>query len=170
MPKSIDLHLSQIKFPSTCVVCMSPASKEYKLQKVFTFGRRSYTLTINVPMCDVHFESASFKGPMERLVAKIGIMTGIVAGVLATIALLVYWQQMGQGNILLIFIPAGILGLGIFLILWALISLSVAPLFAEAPSKEARRAVRMTRYWPKDQFVRLEFQNEQLAELVRSVN
>lgn len=170
MSKSIDLHLSQIKFPSTCVVCMSPASKEYKLQKIFTFGRRSYTLTVNVPMCDVHFQLASFKGTTEKLVAKVGVVMGIVAGLFATIALLVYWQQTGQGNIFLNFIPAGILGLGIFLILWTLISLSVAPLFAEAASKEARRAVRMTRYWPKDQFVRLEFQNEQLAEVVRSVN
>ena len=166
----MDIHLSQLRFPPTCVVCMSPASKEYKLQKIFTFGRRSYTLTINIPMCDLHFQSASFKGTAEKSVAKLGIIAAIVSGVLVTGTLLVYWQQTGQGNTFLNLIPAGILGLGIFLILWAIISLSVAPLFAEAASKEARRAVRMTRYWPKDQFVRLEFQNKQLADIVRSVN
>jgi hypothetical protein len=149
---------------------MSPASKEHKLQKIFTFGRRSYTLTINVPMCDTHFQSASFKGTAEKLVARFGIIMGVIAGLFSTITLLVYWQQTGQGNTFLNFIPASVLGLGIFLILWAILSLSVAPLFAEAASKEARRAVRITRYWPKDQFVRLKFQNEHLAAMVRSIN
>ena len=170
MSKAIDVQLTQVRFPATCVVCMSPASREYKLQKIFTFGRRSYTVTLNVPMCDLHFESASFKGTAEKLIGKIGVAVGILAGLIATVMLLTHWQGTGQGNIILNLFAGGVFGIGIFLILWAMISLSVAPLFAEPASKEARNAVKMTRYWPKDQFVRLEFENEQLAEIVKSVN
>jgi hypothetical protein len=166
MPHAIDIHLSQVRFPATCVVCMSPACKEYRLQKIFTYGRRSYTVAVNAPMCDLHFASASFKGTAERLVGRLGFVAGILAGLFATIRLLLHWQATGQGNMFLNLFAGGVFGIGMFLIVWAIISLSVAPLFAEPASKEARNAVKMTRYWPRDQFVRLEFQNEELAEIV----
>ena len=53
MSKAIDVLLSQVKFPSTCVVCLSPASKQYLLQKTFSMGRRSYTVKVNV-RCVTH--------------------------------------------------------------------------------------------------------------------
>lgn len=168
MSQKIDIELSQVRFPYTCVVCLSPASKEYELQKVFTFGRRSYTVRMNVPMCDHHFGSASFKGSAEKLVGTVGLIVGALGGLLGTILLLVYWASTGQGNLLLNLLAGGFLGLGIFLILWALISLVVAPWFAEPASKEARHAVKITHYWPGDQRVRLEFQNERFADIVRN--
>ena len=84
--------------------------------------------------------------------------------------LFVRWQGTGANNIILKLLAGGVFGAGIFLIVWAVFALSVAPLFAEPESKEARNAVRMTHYWPKDQIVRLEFQNEQLAEIVEKTN
>jgi hypothetical protein len=167
MSKTIDAQLSQIHFPATCVVCMSPASRPYKLEKTFTYGRRSYTVKVDVPMCEQHFQVASFKGPAERLVGFIGIGLGILTGLFATIMLFLHWRGTGQGNILLNLFAGGVLGIGILLIVWAIVSLSIAPLFAETESKEARNAVQITHYWPKDQFVRLKFENEQLAEIVQ---
>lgn len=121
-------------------------------------------------MCDLHFQAASFKGTVEKLFGKLAVIGGILAGLFAAIILFVRWEGNGANNIILKLFGGGVFGLGIFLIVWALIALSVAPLFAEPESKEARNAVRITRYWPKDQIVRLEFQNEQLAEIVEKTN
>ena len=170
MSKATDVPLSQLRFPSTCVVCMSPASKQYPLEKIFSMGRRSYTVKVNVPTCDLHFQAASFKGTVEKLVGKLAVIGGILAGLIAAMILFVRWEGNGANNIILKLFGGGVFGLGMFLIVWALIALSVAPLFAEPESKEARNAVRITHYWPKDQIVRLEFQNEQLAEIVEKTN
>lgn len=170
MSKKIDVLLSQVRFPSTCVVCMSPASKHYPLEKTFSMGRRSYTVKVNVPMCDPHFEAASFKGTAEKLVGTLGVIGGILAGLFAAVILMLRWQGAGEGNIILKLFAGGVFGLGIFLIVWAVMALSVAPLFAEPESKEARNAVRITHYWPSNQVVRLEFQNEQLAEVVEKAS
>jgi hypothetical protein len=170
VPKAINVPLSEVRFPATCVVCMSPAPKSYELQKIFTYGRRSYTIKVNLPMCDLHFEAASFTGTAEKLVGTLGVIGGILAGLFAAIILMVRWRGTGEGNLILNLFAGGVFGLGIFLIVWAVFALSVAPLFAEPESKEARNAVRITRYWPSDKVVQLEFQNEQLAEIVGTAN
>jgi hypothetical protein len=170
MSKTIDVSLTQVRFPSTCVVCMSPASKAYELHRIFSMGRRSYTVAVSVPMCDVHFQAASFKGTAEKLVGTVGVVGGILSGLFATTILLLRWKGTGEGNLILNLFVGGVLGLGIFLIVWAGIALWVAPLFAEPESQEARNAVRITRYWANEQIVRLEFQNEQLAEIVGRQN
>lgn len=170
MSKAIDVPLSQVRFPSTCVVCMSPGSKQYPLEKTFTMGRRSYTVKVSVPMCDLHFEAASFKSIAEKLIGTLGVISGILIGLFAAVILMVRWQGTGEGNIILNLFAGGVFGLGIFLIVWAVIALSVAPLFAASESKEARNAVRIRHYWPKDQIVRLAFQNEQLAEIVEKTS
>jgi len=56
--------------------------------------------------------------------------------------------------------------LGLFLTLWAATTFWLASSFASSDAKQARNAVRLTHYWPKDQFIRLDFENEQLAEMV----
>ena len=170
MPKTIDVPLLQVRFPATCVVCLSPASKSYELDKTFTYGRRSYTVKVSVPMCETHFQAASFKGIAEKLVGTLGVITGILAGLLAAIILMLRWRGTGEGNIILNLFAGGVFGIGIFLIVWAVVALSIAPLFAEPESKEARNAVRITHYWPKDQIVRLEFQDEQLAEITEQTS
>jgi uncharacterized membrane protein len=121
-------------------------------------------------MCQGHFEAASYKGPAERIVGILGVGIGILVGIAAMTVLILRWHGTGEGNILLNLFAGGVFGIGMFLIVWAIISLSIAPLFAERESKEARNAVRITHYWPKDQFVRLSFENEQLAEIVQRVN
>src|ERR1041385_8025712 len=170
MPKTIDVPLSEVRFPATCVVCMSPAPKSYELQKIFTYGHRSYTVKVNVAMCDLHFEAASFKGTAEKLVGTLGVIGGILAGLFAAIILMVRWRGTGEGNLILNLLAGGVFGLGIFLIVWAVVALSVAPLFAEPESKEAPNAIRITRYWPSEKVVRLELQNAQLADIVGAAN
>ena len=149
------------------MVCTSPATKQYELQKIFSYGRRSYTVKVNVPMCNTHFEAASFKGTAEKLVGTFGIIGGIGAGILAAIILWIAWQPTEYDSLILKLFAGWVFGFGIFIMVWALIALGLAPLFAEPASKEARNAVRITHYWPKDQVVRLDFKNEHLAEIVQ---
>jgi hypothetical protein len=49
----------------------------------------------------------------------------------------------------------------------AIISIWLASLFAEPASLEARKAVKITHCWTTDQIAQLEFQHEQLAEMVQ---
>lgn len=168
MSKSFDVLLSQVRFPTSCVVCLTPAARQYLLEKTFSMGRRSYTVKVDVPMCDTHFQAASFKGTAEKLVGALAVIGGALAGFFAAVVLFIRWE--GAENIILKLFAGGIFGLGIFLIVWAVIALSVAPLFAEPESKEARNAVKITHYWPREQAVRLEFQNEQVAEIVKQTN
>jgi hypothetical protein len=50
------------------------------LKKIFSYGRRLSTIKISVPLCDPHFEAASFKGTAEKLVGKLAVIGGILAG------------------------------------------------------------------------------------------
>jgi hypothetical protein len=108
--------------------------------------RRSYTVKVNAPMCEPHFESASFKGTSEKLVGTLGAVGGILAALFAAFILMVRWHRTAEGNLILQLFAGGVFGLGIFLIIWVVIALSIDPLFAEPESKEARNAVKITHY------------------------
>jgi hypothetical protein len=168
MSKSILVPLHQIQFPPQCVNCLSPASKKYKIEQIFTYGRNSYTVHVDVPMCDPHFEAASFKGTAERVTSACGIVVGILGGLLAVILLLLRWQ----GNVSLIFKIFGgaLFGFGMFLLAWYIISIVIAPHLAVPQAKEARNAVRVTRFLQGEQMVQLEFRNERMADLLRGMN
>ena len=53
---------------------------------------------------------------------------------------------------------------------WAVVALWLAPMFADRESKEARGAVRIVQVSPRAEVLRLEFMNEQLAEIVQKEN
>jgi hypothetical protein len=168
MSKLIDVHLSQIRFPSSCVVCTAPGTKKYELRHIAVARRKTYTVKLNVPMCESHFQSATLRGGAERVMDKLGLILGALTGLLVIVLCVLYRQATGEDDALRSLFAGGIFGLGIFLVVWAGISRGVAPLFATTASKEARRAVRFRRYWPRDQFVRLEFHDEQLADIVQN--
>lgn len=168
MSKSIRSQLSQLTFPRTCVVCLSPSNREYKLEGTITYGRRTYTVNVPVPMCDMHFEAATHQSPAERFVHRLAVFGGGFFGLACAILLFLRWES-GEG--VLIKIIGGILfGLGAFALFWWILSASVAPQFASAESKEARTAVRITGYWPQNQMVQLDFNHDSLAERVLDPN
>lgn len=168
MSKPIRAQLSQLVFPRTCVVCLSPAAKEYKLEGTFNYGRRSHTVTVMVPMCAMHFETANSKSPAERLVNWLAVFGGILFGLACGILLVFRWVT--DENILFKLLGGGIFGLGTFAIFWWIVSASIAPLFASSEAKEARTAVRITGYWPQSQIVQLEFRHESLTEMILKAN
>jgi hypothetical protein len=162
MSKSIMVPLSQVQFPSACVVCMSPAPKQYQIQQIFTFGKSSYTVAVDVPMCDPHFAAASFKGTAERLTEILGIVAGGLAGILAAVLLFLRWE--GDVHWFFKILGGALFGFGIFLLVWWMIAMVIAPHLATPESKEARNAVKITRFLPGEQMVRLDFKNEQMSD------
>lgn len=168
MSQTLDVSLPDVKFPSACVVCLSPAAKMYTIEKMFTYGRRSYTVKVPVPMCGQHFEAASTKSPAEKFVDGLAVYGGILVGLLVATIGFMRWE--GDVNIIGKLFGSGLFGFGGFIIFWWITSASIAPIFAAPDSKEARNAVQIAFYWPQNKIVRLEFKNNSLAEMVQKEN
>jgi len=111
-------------------------------------------------MCGQHFEAVSFKSTGEKLVGVLGIFGGIGAWI-ATLAVLL-WMT-GQENLL----TKAFVSFGASIVAWALIAGGLASRFAEPASLEARSAVRILNYAPRDDDLWLEFHNESFAEIMQ---
>ena len=170
MPKTVDVYLSQDKngflnipasgFPGVCVACMEKATKEYTSEKTFNVGKRVIPIRLYLPMCDVHFEKASFKSPAEKLVGgPLAVIGGLLIGILGAWLAGRPWDPQFQIGL----IPSAFMALIFAAIAWAVI-IYYAPKFADPASKEARDAVKITRYEPARQMVRLEFRHEEVAQ------
>jgi hypothetical protein len=149
---------------------MSPASQQYEVSQVYSRGTGSATVRINVPMCSSHFEAAGAKTSAEKLVSALGVVFGISAAIAALIILIMRWVQTGNDSLLLKLFIGSIVGFGVFIMFWAMVALWLAPMFADRESKEARDAVRIVLVSPHAEVLRLEFMNEQLAEIVQKEN
>jgi hypothetical protein len=149
---------------------MSPASKQYGVSQVFSRGTGSATVHINVPMCSTHFEAASASNSAEKIVTTCGVIVGILAGIAALIILILRWVPTGNDSMILKLFIGSIVGFGIFIMVWALFTFWLAPMFATRESKEARNAVRIVLVSPNAEILRLEFMNEGLAEIVQKEN
>lgn len=168
MSKNIDVQLAQLKFPPTCVVCMSPATKQYEVSQVYSRSTKSSTVQIYVPMCTSHFEAATAKSAAEKLIAILAVILGICVGLAALAILVMRW--VGDDSIILKLAIGSIVGFGVFVMAWALIALWIAPMFASTESKDARNAVKIVLVSPYAEKLRLEFKNEQLAEIIQKEN
>jgi hypothetical protein len=170
MSKRITFQGTQIRFLQECVVCQKPASADYKITKTFTFGNRSVTITLPVPMCTEHYDLATRKNARERAVERIGLIAGGLIGIIVAVGLLTYWGSTGQGNTFMNVFLAIVLGLGFFLIVWVTTAFWLAPAFGDPQSKVARNAVKIYHFKPGSQELTLEFANEPVADAAGRVN
>lgn len=168
MSKSITVPLDQVSFPPSCVVCLSPAAKDFPVRQVYTAGTKSHHLTLNVPMCTVHHEAASHKGLAERAVGCLGVVGGALFGIVSVIFLLSRWE--GGGGIFAKIFMGLIVGFGMFVLAWWIIADQLAPRFGVAAAREARDAVQITLVQPFDKRMVLLFKNEAMAEFVEKMN
>lgn len=168
MSKSIDVHSANLQFPNMCVVCLSPATKQYEVSQVYSQGTKSSTVRINVPMCGSHFEAARAKNAAEKLIAILAVIVGICMGFAALTILVMRW--VGDDSLILKLVIGSIVGFGVFVMAWALVALWVAPMFASTESKEARNAVRIVLVSPHAEILRLDFKNDRLAEIIQKEN
>jgi hypothetical protein len=170
MSKMVKIQGSECDFPNTCVVCFQPAQQTYKIDRTFTYGQRSITIALPVPMCSAHYEQAVTKSATELLWERIGLVGGGLIGLLLTVGLLVYWVSGGESISILNVLVAGVVGIGFFLIVWMATIYWLAPAFALPESKAARQAVRLVKYWPGKNILQLEFVNDRTAELFAGEN
>jgi hypothetical protein len=157
---------SQVALPPYCVFCLAPADKMYKIDRTFSYGRASQTVEVEIPLCAEHYRVATHKNPAEILVGRIGFWLGVLAGVATGGGLLIYWFVHRQGTPLLNIPIALAIGTGFFLILWSSSIFWLAPQFADPQSRQVRESVRILHFWPGDDLLELEFQNERAAHLV----
>ena len=168
MSNRLDIPLADIKFPSSCVVCLSPSSKRFTLEKTFTYGRRSHTVKVPVPMCEQHFDAANTKGFLESFFSSLAVYGGILVGILVAYLMFSRWE--GNVNIVGKIFGSSIFGFGGFILFWWIVSASIAPIFSTPESKQARNAVQIAFYWPQTKIVRLEFKNETVFTLTQKEN
>lgn len=169
MSRSVTLPLTRDKygdgnvpadrFPAKCVVCLASATKEYMLMKVFS-RYRGATIAVKayIPMCDEHFAKASFKKPAEKLLGGVGaLVVAVIIGLLTGIMLIQFVEPGPDRNQLVGFVAfsTAVLASGIMFFL--------SPFFADPASKQVRNAVKITSYDFGNHTVRLDFEQDQIA-------
>ena len=165
MSRIIQVH-GEVSFPPSCAVCLSPAEKRYTVERTFSYGRQGIAAKVDVPLCAEHYAAAVRKSKAEKTVGRLGFWLGIFLGLTVGLGLVIHWANSGEGSL----IPNILLGLviaaGFFLIVWSGALFWLAPRFADPDSLRVREAVRILRYWPGDQMLELEIQNDRLADLL----
>lgn len=148
MSTRLTLGTMKIAFPPACMVCQQHASQTYEITRTISYGKRTVTASLPIPLCDTHHALAKTKNAAERLVGSIGAVLGAVAGLASAVALIRYWSSTGQGSLPLNLVLAGVSAIGFFLVIWFTAIVLVAPVFADAESRAVRRAVRIRHFWP----------------------
>ena len=145
----------------------------YTIEKNIYAGIRANLMLVSVPMCAAHLSQATSKNEGEIRVERAGRWLGILAGLVCTLGLELYWIDTGQGQPVLNLFLALFLGAGFALILWAILAFYLAPRFADPDTRGVREAVKIKSYSPGRDLLVLEFSNPDSArafELANSQN
>jgi hypothetical protein len=161
---------SELNYPKVCLVCQQPADKTYKVSRTFSYGNRSITLTLPMPLCPKHFDLATTKNRTERLVGQLGMVLGIVAGIAVAAGLLAYWSSTGQGNLVVNLALGAFMGVAGWLIVWMSLAFFLAPTFGDPDAKAVRTTMKIFHYWPGSKDIALEFANEAAANAMAEAN
>jgi hypothetical protein len=156
----------EVAFPPSCAVCLSPANKRYTVERVFSYGRQGIAAKVEVPLCTAHYAVAVRKSKAEKTIGRLGLWLGVIFGLAAWSGLVLYWAAQGEGSLIPNTLLALVIGVGFFLIVWIGSLFWLAPRFASPESLRVRAAVRILRYWPGDQMMELEIQNDLVADLL----
>jgi hypothetical protein len=159
----------QVSFTPICLVCFLPAQKHYTVERTFSYGREAIDAHVDVPLCDTHYAVAVRKSRTEEMVGRAGFWVGIILGAVVGLGLVINWAGSGQGSL----IPNIFLGLAVggsfFVVFWSATLFWLAPRFADQESLRVRETVRILRYWPGDQLMELEINNDRASDLIQPV-
>ena len=161
---------SELSFPKVCLVCQQPSEKTYNVSRTFSYGNRSVTLTLPMPLCRRHIDLATKKNRKEQLIGQIGLILGIVAGIAMAAGMLAYWSSTQQGSPGVNLVLGALIGVGVWLIVWIGLAFFVAPTFGDPDSKAVRSTMKIFHYWPGSKDVALEFASEAAANVVGEAN
>jgi hypothetical protein len=168
--KTVQVLSKQAHFPPVCVVCAKPAAETYPFEHAFMNGRRSIPVRLKAPLCAEHLALATQKSRAERAIDRAGLIGGILVGIAMAVGLWMYWAATGQGSAVMNPVLAGVMGIGMFLIVWLATIMWLSPTFASPQTKAVRASLTLKRYWPEDDQLELIIQNEDVAALVRRAN
>jgi hypothetical protein len=104
------------------------------------------------------------KSKAEKMIGRLGFWLGLALGLAVAVGLLVHWAGTGQGSWIPNILLGLVVGAGIFLVFWTATLFWLAPRFAGRDSLRVREAVRILRYWPGDQLMELEIENDRVAD------
>jgi hypothetical protein len=121
---------------------------------------------VDVPLCARHHAIAQRRSRAEKTVTRLGLWLGLALGLVVWLGLVTSWIANNEGSPIPNLLLAFVVGAAFFLILWSVTSYWLAPRFADRESLRVREAVRILRYWPGDELMELEIENERAADLL----
>jgi len=156
----------EVSFPPVCAVCLLPAEKRYLIERSFSYGRQGIAAKVEVPLCANHHSLAVRKSKAEKLVGDLGFWIGLIFGIAGGLGLVIHWIASGQGSLIPNILLGLVIGASFFIVVWSASLFWLAPRFADPESLRVREAVRILRYWPGDQMMELDVQNDRIADLL----
>jgi hypothetical protein len=170
MQNKVTIHGIEVKFPSVCLVCQAPAQKQYNIDRTFSYGKSSMTVTIPIPLCVDHHKLAVSSSSAEKTVGLIGLVLGLLSGAGVAYALWNMWSKNPNNDQMTLIFMAGFFGISALIILWSIFSFWLAPMFAGKEAKAVRNVMKIRRFWPAKYDLQLEFVDPKTAQLVAAVN
>lgn len=170
MQNRITLHGVDVKFPPVCLVCRAPAQKNYKIDRTFSYGKSSMTVTIPIPLCEQHHTLAVTPSSTEKTVGRIGLILGVLSGAGAAYALWNMWSKNPNNSQMTMILMSGFFGISALVIIWSIFSFWLAPMFGSKEAKEVRNVMKIRHFWPGKYDVQLEFTDPNTAQLVAAAN
>jgi preprotein translocase subunit Sec61beta len=169
-PKTVQIYSQDAQFPGVCVMCGQPARETYPFERTFPSGRRGLLVKVHAPLCSAHLALATRKSRGERISDRAGLIGGILVGIAAAAGLWQYWTSTGQGSAVMNPVLAGVMGIGMFLIVWLATIMWLSPTIASRDTKAVRGSLILKRYWPEDDLLEVYIENEAVARLVQRAN
>lgn len=170
MQNRVTIHGIDVKFPPVCLVCLAPSQKQYKIDRTFSYGKSSMTVTIPIPLCEAHHTLAVSKSSAEKVVGQIGLFLGLVSGVGVAYALWNMWSKNPNNSQTTLIFLAAFFGISALIILWSIFSFWIAPMFGSKEAKQVRNIMKIRHFWPAKYDVQLEFTDSNTAQLVAAAN
>lgn len=170
MQNKVTLHGVDVKFPPICLACLAPAQKQYNIDRTFSYGKSSMTVTIPIPLCEAHHTLAVSRSSAEKTVGNVGLVLGLLSGAGVAYTLWNMWSKNPNNNQPTLIFLAGFFGISALIILWSIFSFWLAPMFGSREAKKVRNVMKIRRFWPAKYDVQLEFTDPNTARLVAAAN
>ena len=170
MQNKVTLHGVDVKFPPLCLVCLAPSQKQYQIERTFSLGKSSMTVTIPIPLCEAHNTLAVSRSSTEKGIERTGLALGLIAGAAVAYTLWNMWSTNPNNSQTTLIFLAGFFGLSAVLILWAIFAFWIAPMFGSKEAKQVRNVMKIRHFWPAKYDVQLEFTDPKIAQMVAAAN
>ena len=165
MGKEVKIVGKDMQWPTECANCLEPANKKFEIDKSFSYGNVTRTVTVKIPLCEKHYKIVSEKTGPQKMLSKIIPLISVIIGILVVFA----YMNFIEGSLGAKIFAGILLGLGSFVTLWAGLYFGLVPMFATPEAKKVRDSVKIKKFWPPD-VIQYEFENIGFADKVVGLN